>query len=67
MPPRAEAAKLYCGQHLETQAPATASRKLVVGEVEKAFLVGPNFIYDARIDSGAETSSMDARDVQRRA
>ena len=39
--------------------------KLVVGEVEKAFLVGPNFIYDARIDSGAETSSMDARDVQR--
>lgn len=39
--------------------------KLVVGEVERAFLVGPNFIYDARIDSGAETSSMDARDVQR--
>lgn len=39
--------------------------KLVVGEVEKAFLVGPNFIYDARIDSGAETSSMDARNVQR--
>lgn len=39
--------------------------KLVVGEVEKAFLVGPNFIFDARIDSGAETSSMDARNVQR--
>ena len=39
--------------------------KLVVGEVEKAFLVGPNFIYDARIDSGAETSSMDARNVRR--
>jgi hypothetical protein len=39
--------------------------KLVVGEVEKTFLVGPNLIYDARIDSGAETSSMDARNVQR--
>lgn len=39
--------------------------KLVVGEVEKAFLVGPNFVYDARIDSGAETSSMDARNVRR--
>ncbi len=39
--------------------------KLVVGEVEKAFLVGPNFIYDARVDSGAETSSMDARNVRR--
>jgi len=39
--------------------------KLVVGEVERAYLVGPNFIYDARIDSGAETSSMDARNVQR--
>ncbi|WP_417548536.1 ATP-dependent zinc protease [Marinobacter segnicrescens] len=39
--------------------------KLVVGEVEKALLVGPNFVYDARIDSGAETSSMDARNVRR--
>ncbi|MFW5823366.1 MAG: ATP-dependent zinc protease [Marinobacter sp.] len=39
--------------------------KLVVGEVEKAFLVGPGFIYDARVDSGAETSSMDARNVSR--
>ncbi|SFR77108.1 Uncharacterized conserved protein [Marinobacter daqiaonensis] len=39
--------------------------KLVVGEVEKAFLIGPNIVYDARIDSGAETSSMDARDVRR--
>ncbi len=44
---------------------ARVKGKLVVGEVEKAFLVGPNFIYDARIDSGAETSSMDARDVRR--
>lgn len=39
--------------------------KLVVGEVEKAFLMGPDFVYDARVDSGAETSSMDARDVKR--
>lgn len=39
--------------------------KLVVGEVEKAYLVGPGFVYDARIDSGATTSSMDARNIRR--
>lgn len=39
--------------------------KLVVGEVEKAYLVGPGFVYDARIDSGATTSSMDARNIHR--
>lgn len=39
--------------------------KQVVGEVEKAYLVGPGFVYDARIDSGATTSSMDARNIRR--
>lgn len=39
--------------------------KLVVGEVEKAYLIGPGFVYDARIDSGATTSSMDARNIRR--
>lgn len=39
--------------------------KLVVGEVEKVYLEDPGFIYDARIDSGANTSSMDARNIQR--
>lgn len=39
--------------------------KVIVGEIEKFFLVGPGLIYDARIDSGAETSSLDARNITR--
>ncbi|MGC8119454.1 ATP-dependent zinc protease [Marinobacter sp. VGCF2001] len=39
--------------------------KVVVGEVEKFFLAGPSLVYTARIDSGAETSSMHARNIQR--
>lgn len=38
--------------------------KLVVGELEKFYLAGPGLIYNARIDSGAETSSIYARNVQ---
>ncbi|MDL0430321.1 RimK/LysX family protein [Marinobacter sp. TBZ242] len=39
--------------------------KVIVGKVEKFYLVGPGFVYDARIDSGAETSSLDARNITR--
>ncbi|MCL7944004.1 RimK/LysX family protein [Marinobacter sp. ATCH36] len=39
--------------------------KVIVGEVEKFYLVGPGLVYDARIDSGAETSSLDARNITR--
>jgi hypothetical protein len=39
--------------------------KVIVGEVEKFYLAGPGLIYEARIDSGAETSSMDARNITR--
>lgn len=39
--------------------------KVVVGELEKFYLVGPGYVYDARIDSGATTSSIDARNVTR--
>lgn len=39
--------------------------KVIVGEVEKFYLAGPGLIYDARIDSGAETSSFDARNIVR--
>ncbi|MEX0605272.1 MAG: RimK/LysX family protein [Marinobacter sp.] len=39
--------------------------KVIVGEREKFFLVGPSLTYEARIDSGATTSSMDARDIRR--
>ncbi|MGF2736089.1 ATP-dependent zinc protease family protein [Marinobacter sp. DUT-1] len=39
--------------------------KVVVGEVEKLYLAEPGLVYTARIDSGAETSSMDARNITR--
>lgn len=39
--------------------------KVIVGELEKFYLVGPGYIYDARIDSGATTSSLDARNIKR--
>jgi len=37
--------------------------KLIVGELEKFYLAGPGIVYNARIDSGAETSSIDARNI----
>lgn len=39
--------------------------KLVVGEVEKVYLADAGQVYTARIDSGAETSSIDARNITR--
>lgn len=39
--------------------------KVIVGEVEKFYLAGPGLVYTARIDSGAETSSLDARNITR--
>ncbi|MFO7529678.1 MAG: RimK/LysX family protein [Marinobacter sp.] len=39
--------------------------KVVVGEVEKFYLAEPGLVYTARIDSGAETSSLDARNITR--
>ncbi|MBK1874181.1 ATP-dependent zinc protease [Marinobacter sp. 1-3A] len=39
--------------------------KVIVGEVENFYLAGPGLIYKARIDSGAETSSIDARNITR--
>lgn len=43
---------------------AQTTDKIVVGEVEKVRVTPPNLIFTARIDSGAETSSIDARNVQ---
>lgn len=62
-PPKAEVCTVSSAR--DTGTSDRVKGKLVVGEVEKAYLVGPNFIYDARVDSGAETSSMDARNVRR--
>ncbi|SDX71723.1 ATP-dependent zinc protease family protein [Marinobacter mobilis] len=39
--------------------------KLVVGARERLLLIDPGFVYVARIDSGAETSSLDARNIRR--
>lgn len=36
---------------------------LIIGELERVHFMEPGFTYDARIDSGAETSSLDARNV----
>ena len=58
----------------QTQCPATDNSKgradrlkgkVIVGEVENFYLAGPGLIYKARIDSGAETSSIDARNITR--
>ncbi|MDY0116196.1 MAG: ATP-dependent zinc protease [Sulfurimonadaceae bacterium] len=38
--------------------------KLVVGSVEKIHVYPSNLVMDARIDTGAETSSIDARDIK---
>ncbi|MCK9256548.1 MAG: ATP-dependent zinc protease [Sulfurospirillaceae bacterium] len=38
--------------------------KLVVGGVEKVQIYPTDFQFDARIDTGAETSSIDARDIK---
>lgn len=39
--------------------------KVIVGEVENFYLAGPGLIYKARIDSGAETSSIHAQNITR--
>ncbi|MBR9828129.1 MAG: ATP-dependent zinc protease [Oceanospirillales bacterium] len=46
-------------------APGRYQGKLVVGEVEKLYLAVPGLIYDARIDSGATTSSLHATNIKR--
>jgi hypothetical protein len=39
--------------------------KLVVGSVERVHVYPSNFVMEARIDTGAETSSIDAREITR--
>ncbi len=38
--------------------------KLLVGEIEKVRLSPPGHVFNARIDTGATTSSVDARDIE---
>lgn len=46
------------------QTPSEYAGKLVVGAVENVLLPETGFIMPARIDTGANTSSLDARDIQ---
>ncbi|WP_104004820.1 ATP-dependent zinc protease family protein [Marinobacterium lutimaris] len=39
--------------------------KLVVGELENVYLAVPGIVYEARIDSGAQTSSLHATNIER--
>lgn len=39
--------------------------KVIVGELENFYLADPGIVHVARIDSGAETSSLDARNITR--
>jgi hypothetical protein len=43
---------------------AMSTDKLLVGEIEKVRLSPPGHIFNARIDTGATTSSLDARDIE---
>ena len=38
--------------------------KVIVGQVERFYLAGPGLVYKARIDSGAETSSIYGRNIE---
>ena len=53
--------------HLEKDVSVSKTKevenKLVVGSVEQVHIHPANFVMDARIDTGAETSSINARDI----
>ena len=47
-------------ENLNTEKP---DAKMIIGEVENVRLVPPNVVLKARIDTGAKTTSIDARDI----
>ena len=47
-------------ENLNTEKP---DAKMIIGEVENVRLVPPNVVLKARIDTGAQTTSIDARDI----
>jgi hypothetical protein len=40
------------------------TEKIVIGRLEKFLIIPPGQVFHARIDTGATTSSLDARDIQ---
>jgi hypothetical protein len=53
-----------CPKPVACPPPEKASSKLVVGQLEQVWLSDPEIALTARIDTGAETSSMDARNIE---
>lgn len=52
------------GDRTAEQTPPVYAGKLVIGAVENVLLPETGFIMPARVDTGANTSSMDAHDIQ---
>ncbi|MCK9492128.1 MAG: ATP-dependent zinc protease [Sulfurimonas sp.] len=50
---------------IQKKTTTSLKEKLIVGSVEKVHIYPSNIIMDARIDTGAETSSIDAREITR--
>jgi hypothetical protein len=50
---------------MQTGLQVAGTDKLLVGEIEKVRLTPPGRVFHARIDTGATTSSLDARDIAR--
>ena len=49
---------------VEAGSQTISTDKLLVGEIEKVRLTPPGRVFHARIDTGATTSSLDARDIE---
>ncbi|MBE0499050.1 MAG: ATP-dependent zinc protease [Campylobacterales bacterium] len=60
---KSEPAKLVVAKK-KNKAPKYLHEKILLGAVENVRVTPPDLVYAARIDSGAETSSIDARDIE---
>jgi len=54
----------HCPKAVVCSSPEKVSNKLVVGQLEQVWLPDPELALMARIDTGAETSSLDARNIE---
>lgn len=63
-PPPEETAECKAAQ-ADTGRADRLKGKVIVGELERVYLAGPGLVYTARVDSGANTSSIYARNIQK--
>ncbi len=63
-PPEAPPVVNNCPKPVACPPPEKASNKLVVGQLEQVWLTDPKLALTGRIDTGAETSSLDARNIE---